>query len=99
MGKHLTVFTDATVVKQASGSSVQSFLVQRHLDALNLSAGKVKHVDGVANVIADLLSQSPWCQYTHQGNEVSFSSSRIAAHEERGRIFPDPCRHSRVFLC
>ena len=64
MGKHLTIFTDATVVKQASGSSDQSFLVQRHLDALNLSAGRVKHVDGVANVIADLLSRSPWWRHT-----------------------------------
>ena len=60
LGKHLTIFTDATVVKQASGTQDQSLLVQRHLDALNLTAGRIKHVDGVANVIADLLSRSPW---------------------------------------
>ena len=63
IGKHLTIFTDATVVKQASGSKDQSFLVQRHLDALNLAAGRVQHVDGVANVIADLLSRSPWWRH------------------------------------
>ena len=60
VGKRLTIFTDATVVKQASGTKDQSFLVQRHLDTLNLAAGRVKHVDGVANVIADILSRSPW---------------------------------------
>ena len=64
LGKQLTIFTDATVVKQASGAKDQSFLVQRHLDALNLTAGRVKHVDGVANVIADLLSRSPWWRAT-----------------------------------
>ena len=60
MDKKLTIFTDATVVKQASGTNDQSFLVQKHLDALNLAAGRVKHVDGVENVVADLLSRSPW---------------------------------------
>ena len=60
MGRRLTIFTDATVVKQASGTQDQSFLVQKHLDALNLAAGRVQHVDGVANVVADLLSRSPW---------------------------------------
>ena len=64
VGKRLTIFTDATVVKQASGMKDQSYLVQRHLDALNLAAGRVKHVDGVANVIADLLSRSPWWRST-----------------------------------
>ena len=60
MGKQLTIFTDATVVKQAGGSKDQSLLVQRHLDTLNLAAGRVQHVDGTANLIADLLSRSPW---------------------------------------
>ena len=60
MGRRLTIFTDATVVKQASGTKDQSFLVQKHLDALNLAAGRVQHVDGVANIVADLLSRSPW---------------------------------------
>ena len=64
LGKQLTIFTDATVVKQASGTKDQSFLVQRHLDALNLVAGRVKHIDGVTNVIADLLSRSPWWRTT-----------------------------------
>ena len=70
IGKHLTIFTDATVVKQASGGKDQSFLVQRHLDTLNLAAGRVKHVDGVANVIADLLSRSPWWRQTLTTNPV-----------------------------
>ena len=60
MGRRLTIFTNATVVKQASGTQDQSFLVQKHLDALNLAAGRVQHVDGVANDVADLLSRSPW---------------------------------------
>ena len=60
LGKQLTIYTDATVVKQASGTKDQSFLVQQQLDTLNLAAGRVEHVDGVANTVADLLSRSPW---------------------------------------
>ena len=71
IGKRVTIFSDATVVKQASGTKDQSFLVQRHLDTLNLAAGRVKHVDGVANVIADLLSRSPWWRSTLASQEAT----------------------------
>ena len=79
LGKHLTIFTDATVVQQASGSKDQSFLVQRHLDVLNLAAGRVKHVDGVANVIADLLSRSQWWRQTLPETPVVAPARRINA--------------------
>ena len=79
LGKQLTIFTDATVVKQASGTQDQSFLVQRHLDTLNLAAGRVRHVDGVANVIADLLSRSPWWRAT-----LELQKPTIAAIRDNG---------------
>ena len=86
MGKHLTIFTDATVVKQASGSKDQSLLVQRHLEALNLAAGKVRHLDGVANVIADLLSRSPWWRQTLEQSTDKAPAYRAA---EEAYQWPD----------
>ena len=79
MGKRLTIFTDATVVKQASGTKDQSFLVHKHLDALNLAVGRVEHVDGVSNVVADLLSRSPWWRRELKDSKAEGSTAAAAA--------------------
>ena len=95
LGKQLTIFTDATVVKQASGTKDQSFLVQRHLDTLNLVAGRVKHVDGVANVIADLLSRSPWWRATLEQEKPTVAA--IQATTDAGN-WPDWYKQMAEYL-
>ena len=60
LGCRFTIFTDATVVRQANNPLNQSVLIQKHLDTLNLAAGRIKHIDGISNTIADLLSRSPY---------------------------------------
>ena len=87
IGRQFTVFTDGAVVRQANNQQNTSLLIQKYLDVLNLVAGRIVHIDGVSNTVADLLSRSPfWRQQFQASSAPSISTNRAipqaAAHSK-----------------
>lgn len=71
IGKEITIYTDATVVRQGNNQKNISLLTQNYMETLNLTAGKLVHLDGVQNKIADILSRSQyWKKVCNQSYTV-----------------------------
>ena len=85
IGGQFRVFTDSTVVLNGSNPKNQSLIVQRFLDALNLTAGSLHHVDGVSNTMADILSRSKFWQASLSDHKPDEEKQVSQACNQAGR--------------